>query len=81
MTQVKESARVSEQLPSTRHTLSGEMGQPCLQLGSWVQLPGEKRMLDQHSVKNVDPTDLYLLTFILRGECFLISLKKKRPLS
>ena len=82
VTQVKEPPCGSKQLPCIRHTFSEEVDWPCLQPGGWVQ-PQGKCMLNQHTVKNVDPTDCYLLTFILRGECFLISLKKNktRPLS
>lgn len=76
VTQVKEPPRGPEQLPCIRHTFSEEVGWPCLQPSGWVQ-PQGKCMLDQHTVTNVGSTDYYLLTFIMRGECFLISLKKK----
>lgn len=65
---------MSEQLPSREHMLSEEMDLPCWQPGSWVP-PGESR-LDQHPVK-MQISGLYLLTCILRGECFIISFKKK----
>lgn len=63
--------------PCIRHTSTEEVDWPCLQPSGWVQ-PQGKYMLNQHTVKNVDPTDCYLLTFILKRECFLISLKKKK---
>lgn len=73
LTQVKEPPQVSELLPSTEHMLSEErLHVDSLAAGC---RPGEKYVGPTPS-EDADLTDLYLLTFTLRGGCFIISLKK-----